>query len=413
MIGSGIFLLPAALAPYGLLSFAGWILTAGGSIFLALVIARLSHRTSRSGGVYIYAQDAFGDLTGFLIAWGYWAAYWISIPAIAIAFVGYLGVFIPGLDDQPQHQAMYALALIWVLTFINMRSLKGAGYTQLLMTALKLIPLAIIIVLGATNGDGANLPETNPKDVSMLGGLATTALLTMWAFSGLEAGTVPAGDVDEPQKTIPKAILLGTLTVAFVYIASTYAVMRLVPAEVLVNSKSPFSDAAISLGQWGPHFIAAGALISTAGALNGVIFITGQMPMALAIDRMAPKVLATRNASNAPYISLILGSILGSLLLLMNYNKGLIGMFVFLAMMSTLAVLVPLLFSALADMRYSWKTSKPWIAIAMIAALYSVFAILGSGIEVIGWGLVLFAVGVPVYYWIRKTNLQAKTTDTL
>ena len=118
MIGSGIFLLPALLAPYGLMSFAGWSLTAGGSICLALVIARLSSRTNRSGGVYIYAQDAFGNLPGFLVAWGYWVAYWIAIPAIAIAFVGYLGVFFPVLKTSIMGQALSALALIWGLTLI-------------------------------------------------------------------------------------------------------------------------------------------------------------------------------------------------------------------------------------------------------------------------------------------------------
>jgi len=402
MIGSGIFILPAALAPYGMMSFAGWILTAGGSILLALIIARLSARTSRSGGVYIYAQDAFGDLTGFQIAWGYWAAYWISIPAISIAFVGYLGVFFPGLNDQPLQQALCALALIWTLTAINMNSLKGAGFAQLLMTILKLIPLFIIIALGTTYGDAANLPEANPKEVSLWGGLAKTALLTMWAFSGLEAGTIPAGDVKDPRRTIPKAIFLGTLTVAIVYIGSTYAVMRLVPAEILAKSSSPFADAAVALGTWGPPFIAIGALISTAGSLNGVIFVTGQMPMALALDRMAPNIFGNRNSSGAPYLSLILGSTLGSVLLMMNYSKGLIGMFTFLAMMSTLAVLVPLLVSSLAEFKYSWSRARPWMAVALLAALYSLFAILGSGWAIVTWGLLLFAAGLPVYCWMKK-----------
>lgn len=402
MIGSGIFLLPSSLAPFGMMSFAGWLFTAGGSVLLALVIARLSARTNRSGGVYIYAQDAFGDLTGFLIAWGYWAAYWIAAPAIAIAFVGYLMVFFPDMQSSPVRQALSALALIWILTAINMRSLKSAGAAQIVMTLLKIIPLLLIIALGMVAGDNANLPEANPQNKNWVAGLATTALLTMWAFSGMEAGTVPAGNVKDPTRTIPRAIILGTLTVAFIYIASTYAVMRLVPAETLAGSTSPFSEAARGLGSWGPYLIAIGALIATAGSLNGIIFVTGQMPMALALEGMAPKIFLANDKTGAPVLSLIMGSVLASILLFMNYTKGLIEAFTFLAMMSTLAVLVPLLVSAAAELRHSWSHARFWAIIALLAALYSIFAILGSGLTVIAWGVVLLIAGIPFYVWLKR-----------
>lgn len=407
MIGSGVFILPSVLAPYGMMSFAGWILTASGSLALALVIARLSSRTTRTGGVYVYAQDAFGDLTGFLIAWGYWAAYWISIPAIAIAFVGYLAVFFPVLETSLTAQASTALALIWGLTLINIKGVKEAGFVQLLMTVLKLIPLIIIIAYGFSTGSNDNLPPVNPTNGTLLSVLASTAILTMWAFSGLEAGAIPAGDVENPERTIPRAIVVGTLTVTFVYIASTYAVMRLVPAEELINSVSPFADAAKSLGTWGPYLIALGAAIATAGALNGVVFIIGQMPMALAIDGLAPQGLARRNKNGAPHLAILLGSTLASLLLLMNYSKGLIGAFTFLAIMSTLSILVPLLVSAAAELKHSWANAKAWGAVALLSGLYSVFAILGSGLASIGWGLLLFAFGLPVYYQLKKQAASA------
>jgi len=402
MIGSGIFLLPSILAPFGMMSFAGWSLTTLGSIAIALVIARLSSRTKRSGGVYIYAQDSFGDLTGFLIAWGYWAAYCISIPAIAIAFVGYFAVFFPSVETSLRGQALTALALIWVLTFINMRSLKGTGFLQILMTLLKIIPLLLIIALGFIAGEQANLPQINPSQGSVISIMATTALLTMWAFSGLEAGTIPASNVKNPQKTIPRAIIIGTLSVAFIYIASTYAVMRLVPSEVLIGSTSPFAEAATALGSWGPPLIAIGAMIATAGSLNGVIFVAGQMPMALAIDGMAPKIFLQKDPAKPPQTSLILGSFLGSLLLAANNTKGLIDAFTFLAMMGTLSVLVPLLVSAAAEFLHSYKPAKFWAVIALLAGIYSLFAIFGSGLTVILWGLVLMLCGLPVYFWLKR-----------
>jgi len=406
MIGSGIFLLPTILAPYGLVSFGGWIITAGGSILLALVFARLAARTTKSGGVYVYARNAFGDVTGFLIAWGYWASYWIAIPAAAIAFVGYLSVFIPAIEGNSPVQASTALALIWLITLINIKGIGEASLMQLVMTSLKLVPLALIILLGLFTGDTANLPPFNPAGHGLLPALATTALLTMWAFSGMEAGTMPADDISNPERTIPRAIVTGTIVVAFVYITSTTAVMALVPTEILINSTSPFADAAKALGPWGPKFIAFGALISTAGALNGLVFIAGQMPMAVALDKLIPSIFGKKNKGGAPTFSLLLASSLGSLLLLANYSRGLVGTFTFLIMMSTLAFLTPLLSSALAEIKYSGKRAKVWTSIAFIALGYTLFAILGSGLEIIQWGIAWLLLGIPIYFVgrQRKTN---------
>jgi len=179
--------------------------------------------------------------------------------------------------------------------------------------------------------------------------------------------------------------------------------MRLVPPDVLLHSTSPFADAAKHLGSWGPYFIGLGVLISAAGALNGIIFITGQMPMALAIDGLAPKVFATRGQQGSPYLSLLLGSVLGSLLLLTNYTKGLVGAYTFLVMMGTLCVLVPMLVCVLADMKYSWRSERIWLLVALLAALYSVFAILGSGLEVLVWGTLMFLLGLPIYFLIKRS----------
>lgn len=409
MIGSGIFLLPSVMAPYGLMGFSGWVLTAAGSILLALVMSRLALRTTRSGGPYIYAREAFGDLTGFLVIWGYWASYWIAIPTVAIAFIGYLTVFFPALSGAPIAQAGVALGLIWLLGLVSLRGVREASLVQLAMTVLKLLPILAIIGFGAVAGHVENLPELNPSGAPFISVLATTALLTMWAFSGLECATIPAGDVRDPQKTIPRATMVGTITVAVVYIASTAAVMLLVPASDLASSTSPFADAARGLGPWAPKAIAIGALISTAGCLNGLIFIAGQLPMAVAIDKLAPRAFAKRNAGGAPQFSLLVSLVLASALLLANFSGGLIETFQFLLMMSTVTMLAPLLVSALAELRHSWASARSWAIIAILASLYSAFAIYGSGLEVMFWGVVLLLVGLPIYYLGRQ---RAATKST-
>lgn len=414
MIGSGVFMLPTVLAPYGMLSFGGWMISAGGSIMVALVLGRLAGRTSHPGGIYTYSRETFGDLVGFLVAWGYWVGIWIGIPAIAIAFVGYLTVFVPALEGNSTYQIFAALALIWGLTFISLKGAKEMSLVQLLMTILKLLPLLAIIGLGAVAGQVANLPEINPSGGALLPVLSTTVVLTLWAFAGMECGTIPAGDVRNPTKTIPRATVIGTITVAIVYVTGTAAVMMLVPAEELANSTSPFADAARGLGTWGPPMIALGAIISTAGSVNGNIFICGQMPMSVAIDGLAPKVFARLNPNGAPQISLIVGSTLASVLVIANYSRGLVDAFTFLIMVSTLTLLVPYFVAALAELRHSLKNGGAWAVVALVAAVYSLFAMWGAsqdagGMEVIGWGGGMMLLGLPVYVFGRQRKKKVSS----
>lgn len=409
MIGSGVFLLPSVLAPYGLLSFGGWLLTGAGSILIALTLARLAARTTRTGGPYAYVHDAFGDLIGFANVWGYWTTYWSGIAAVAIAFVGYLTIFIPALNGNPFGQASCALGLIWILTLVNIRGLKESSIVQIALTVLKIAPLLLIVALGVVAGRLENLPSFNPQNAPPLPAIAATALLTMWAFVGLESGAIPAGSCKDAARVIPRALIFGTLAVTAIYLAATAAVMLLVPADVLATSTSPFADAARALGDWGPPMIAAGALIATAGTANGLIFCSGQLPMAAAIDKLAPRILSVTDRGGAPYVSLLLSSAVTSILLVANYSRGLVGAFTFLIMLSTLGTLVPYLLSALAEFRYSWRSARGWAGVALLAVAYSIFAILGSGLEPLVWGAVLFASGVPIYFLVRQKTADAVT----
>ena len=404
MIGSGVFLLPSVLAPYGSISFLGWLLTSAGAIVIALVLGRLSSRTERSGGFYVYTQEAFGNLPGFLIGWGYWLALVFAVTAIAVAFSGYLGSVIPALGASSLRQALVAAALIWTLTAINIRSVGSGASFQLVTTLLKLVPLVIVIVLGVLFGESSNIPPFNPQDLSPMKALATTALLTMWAFVGIEASVVAADDVIDPKRTIPRAVIAGTITVTIVYIASTAAVMMLVPVEVLAESTAPFVDAASKLGAIGGPLIAFGALVSTAGSTNGNILLAGQMPMAIALDGLAPRALAKRSAGGAPVFALVLSSILSTALLTLNYTSGLLAAFTFLIEMSTLCTLLPYAVSAMAELKVSWKNAKAWAVLALLAVIYSVFAMAGSGLDVILWGLVMLLAGLPVFYLNRRNR---------
>ncbi|NOX81473.1 MAG: amino acid permease, partial [Alphaproteobacteria bacterium] len=234
--------------------------------------------------------------------------------------------------------------------------------------------------------------------------LATTALLTMWAFIGIEAGVVPAADVIDARRTIPRAIIAGTLSVAVLYIAATAAVMMLVPVEILAQSEAPFADAALALGAFGGPLIAIGALVSTAGSLNGNILLSGQMPMAVARDGLAPKILAKKNTGHAPIVALVVSSTLATLLLIFNYSDGLVSAFVFLISMSTLATLMPYAVSALAELRHSMKSARAWAVIAIVALVYAIVAMAGAGLKPLLWGVLLLAAGLPVFYWTKQSR---------
>lgn len=408
MIGSGIFALPASMAKLGLISFVGWVFTAIGAMLLGFVFARLASRTDRSGGVYIYAHDAFGDLSGFISGWAYWCGYWISIPTLATAFVGYLLAFTPGLAESIPFKLGSALALMWILIGINMISLKATGRLQLITMLLKIIPLIVIIIAGFAIGDNQNLPPNNPQGISFMSALAASAIAAMWAFSGIEAGATPAGNIENPKRTVPRAIFFAIISVAIIYIAAMFAVMRLVPYETLVESEKPFYDAAQFLGPSGSYLIATGAMVAIAGSLNGIILVTGQMPMAMAVDKFAPAIFAQGQGSGTPRASLLLCGILGSLLLIMNFSKGnLLQVFDKLLLMSMFMYLLPLFISCLAEMEHSLNAKNGGAVLAFLAAGYSAFTINGAGAASMMWGGVLLFIGLFVYMIMKFTRRRA------
>ena len=269
MIGSGVFMLPATLAPYGGYSLVGWLVSAAGALLLAGVFYRLARRSPRAGGPYAYSREAFGDCIGFLVAWVYWFSSIGGNAAIAVAFASYLSTFVPAVGASPLLGALAALAAIWTATFVNMAGVRSAGIVQVTTTVLKIAPLLALALFGLAHfnprllapGNDAGSPW-NAIDVSM------TA--TLFAFVGVECATIPAGHVRDPEKTIPRATMLGTLIAALVYVACTTVVLGMLPAQVLAKSQAPFAEVGRLLwGGWASWLIAGAAAVSCFGALNG------------------------------------------------------------------------------------------------------------------------------------------------
>jgi len=411
MIGSGVFLLPASLASAaGPISIVAWLVTGLGALALALVFANLGRAFPRTGGPYAYARRAFGDFVGFQTAWGYWIAVWAGNAAIAVAFVGYLAVFWPALAAQNLLAALVAIATIWLLTVANILGVRSGGMIQLVTTVLKFIPLVVIGIVGLFSFNTANFTPFAPNGA--WNGINAGAALTLWAFIGLESATIPAEEVHDPERTIPRATIIGTVAATLIYLLTTVAIMGIIPTAALAQSSSPFADAAgIIFGSvWATRAIALIAMISAFGCLNGWILLQGRVPFAAAQDGLFPRQFAQLHPRwQTPVFGLVVSSVLISILMLMNYSQTLVEQFNFVILLATLTTLVPYAYAAAAEMylfvsereRFSGPNLARDLVIAVLAFAYAIYAIVGAGTDVIAKGFILLMLGVPVYVYLK------------
>ena len=439
MIGSGIFLLPSALAHYGALSIVSWLLTTAGALCLAWVFSDLSKKIPKTGGPYAYSRSAFGEFIGFFVAYNYWIAVWVANAAVSVAFVGYLGALWPVLNEKatnfnPWFSFLVKAGFIWLLTFINILGVRRAGIMQIFMSLFKVLPLLLIGIFGLLQFHPSYLSFPTVNDHSTFLHISTAATLTFWAFLGLEAATVPAEDANR-SGDVSRATLTGVLLSASLYILSTVAIMGLIPAAQLGSSQAPFSDAAnILFGHHASIFIAICAMIACLGTMNAQTLLSGQIPFAAARDQLFPKTFAKRNRHNSPVAALILSAICANLLLLLTLNDHLVKQFTTIVLLSTLGYLITYFVTAMADivlqksvplsettqtnleteLAGSAAAETQTIAksprrrrtfIALIAGTYAFWAICGSGQQIVFFGSLLLFSSFPVYAWL-KWNLK-------
>jgi len=415
VIGAGIFLLPSSLAGYGSISILGWLFTATGALILAKIFSNFSKIiVNKSGGPYTYSKAGFGDFIGFLVAWGYWISCWISNAGLALAIVGALSVFVPALNTDPILKVGVGLGMIWFFTWINSRGIKTAGKVQVVTTVLKLLPLAFVILVGIFFFDIDNFPAFNLTGESNFVTIPVVAALTLYAFIGIESGTIPAENVKNPEKTIPRATMLGTIIVVLVYILSTIILFGILPVDVLAKSPAPFAEAAeIIGGKYAGYFVAAGAAISAIGCLNGWILMTAQLPMAVAKDNMFPRIFKKENKNGAPIFGIVIGSLLTTIVLLLNISDGLVEQFTFIVNLTVLACLVPYLFVSasyiiiLIEKETHMNSFLKTFLLGSLGFAYSLWAIFGSGSETVFYGFLLLLAGIP-FYVLMQWNKHKK-----
>ncbi|NNF16543.1 MAG: amino acid permease [Gammaproteobacteria bacterium] len=418
-IGSAIFMMPALLVTYGGLGLISWAAAAVGALFIAMMLGNLSRRVTNAGGPYAYARAGFGDFAGFLIAWGFWIALWTACVAITIAFTGYLGALIPAIAASPLLTIIAGLALIWLFVGVNIAGVRESGIVGLVTTVLKLIPLVIIGTIGLLFVNTETLPPMNPGTANSAYLFASAFALTFWTFVGIEAVTVPAENVIDPDKTIPRALIIGTLTIAVVYLLVAFAVMGMIPADQLMASSAPLADAGVRIaGRWGGTVVSVGALVSMIGAFNITLLAAGQTAMAAARDGVFPLIFQRMTKRDTPGASFVIIGILASMMLVMNQTKGLVGAYTFILLISTLTVVIPYAFSAMAglllgihDDKISAARKKREAFVSIVAFAICMWVIASSGEEAVYWTFLLLMAGVPVYVIVtRNARLSARMT---
>jgi basic amino acid/polyamine antiporter, APA family len=417
MVGSGFYLSPSAMAPYGILAILSWVVMGAGAICLGLTFARLSRLVPATGGPYAYSRMGFGDFAGFLVAWGYWISIWASLPAIAIAFTGSFVKFAPVFQGSRTAAVVITLAAIWLVVLTNLRGVKEAGLFAEVTTYSKLVPFAAISVVGLFFIRPENLSQFNPSGESLLASSAALAPLTMFAYLGLESATVPAGDVLAPERTIPRSTIIGVSLAALLYVLGTTVVLGVVPREELVKSAAPFADAArLMWGSWAAGVVGIAVMISSLGALNGWTLLMGQVPMAAARDQLFPPLFANISRNGVPAAGIVVSAALATVLVLIQAAgaSGFAAFYSLVVNLATMTAVVPYVFCSLAVGLVAAQAKGGGRVLRVtpveaIAFVFSVFTIYGCGPSAVLYGFILLILGIPVYVWQRREHSKLAT----
>lgn len=413
MIGVGIFVMPSLLAPYGSLSLIGWFLTLGGALLIALVFSKLSSILPSAGGPYAYARSGFGDFIGFQSAWTYWISLWVGSTATIVSTLGYMSIIWPKISTDPMFSFSAGLSVIWGLTLVNLVSITFAGRFQIIITILKLLPLAVLFLFAVPHVNMDHFSVFNPSEKPPMMALMEVGILTMWGFIGLESATIPADHVENPKKTIPRATIWGVLIVGIIYISVSALVIGLVPNDVLQKTPASFALAAERIfGDGGALFVAYAAVLGAIGSLNGWFLLQAQVPLAAAQDGLFPQKFQRTVGKGTPVFGLLMTAVLMSALLFMNYNKTLIQTFNFMVTLATLSILITYLFSVLSQLllfleqpeKFRKRDLAKALALTIPATGYILLAMLGSGAEIMMWGSFLFFASAPVYVLVKWQN---------
>ena len=414
MIGSGVFMLPATLAEVSgpISTIIAWILTTIGSILIALSFANLGSKYPSTGGAYQYTKEAFGEFAGFLSAWLYWNGSWIGNAAIIVALASYSSAIIPALNN-PTVSIIFTSSILWIFTFLNIVGVKKAGKIQSFVTVFKIGFFALFIIVAFLNFDSSNILPLIP-DGKGLNTIPLAATSTLWAFVGLESATVTAGEISNPEKNVKKSTIYGIMIASIIYILISVASMGAMSNNELALSSAPLTEILTnSLGATIGKPLALSVVICILGTTIGWLLSTARVAYAAGEDGVFPKAFGKLSQKyGTPVNSLVIGSILVNILLIMNYQKSMVSAFTFITILATLTFLPVYLLTAAAEMMLLFKDERKLTLsvfikksfVPLLAFIYALWTIYGSGAETVMWGFILMLIGIPFYIYNYHKN---------
>jgi APA family basic amino acid/polyamine antiporter len=398
MIGSGIFMLPASLAPYGANAIAGWIVSGLGAVALAYSLGRLA-RAGGGCGIQSYIEEAFGPVIAFLATFAYWISSWAALAAVSLAGAAAIGRLVAALSSDTAI-AFLAVAILMLFQATNVLGARSTGLLAVLAAVLKMVPLAaVLIVFFQVELGGETMAALAPMPLT-LDNIAAASAITLFALLGFENAAAPVDKVKDPRRNIPLALVAGTIFVALLYLLVSTAILLLLPVDVASGSDSPFADAiGRGWGEAGIILAAVGIAVSAAGYVNANVLVTGELGYSMALRRELPAVFARTVGNNTPVNAQLLGTGLSSALILANMSKSTADLFTFVALLTASATLWLYLASSLAAL----KQRPGGLALAAVLAGlgFTLFAFYGSGWEANLWSLALLASGALVYALMR------------
>lgn len=412
MIGSGVFTAPQSLAATSnpTSSIIAWIITSVGSLFLALVFAKLGSLYPRSGGPIVYSRLAYGEFAAFLIAWTFWIGMWVGNAAIITAVVRYLTIFFPVLGTNGLLAFIVSSSILWLFTLINLKGVKEAGFVGIVTTVAKISVLIVVIIVAFWGFSFDNFHTVSSPKLSGFGSIPVAVAITLWSYIGLESASVTGGEIKNPARNIRLSTILGFSITAIIYILISFAAMGAMPQSELANSTAPMSDIInrITGGTWGGWFMALGVIVAAGGATSGWILTTARSSFAAGEEKLFPSFFArVHKRFSTPSVSLIISGVLANVLLSLNYVLSLTDAFNFMILLATLAFLPAYSFSAAAQILLTNTEEKSWqrllkaSIIPILAFIYCVYTTYAAGAEVAMYTFILMLLGVPVFVVMR------------
>jgi putrescine:ornithine antiporter len=408
MMGSGIIMLPTNMAQVGAISLLSWIVTALGSMAIAYGFAQAGLFNQRPGGMSAYAEDAYGKSGYFLVFFLYFLSLAIGNVAIAISAVGYLASFIPWLSSAPIATCIGVIALLWLTTVANFGGPSITGRIGSATVWGVILPVGLLSLIGWFWFKPEIFSAAwNPKGLSVLEGMGSSISLTLWAFLGMESAAQNSAAVENPKRDVPLACMFGTLGAAIIYILSTTVIQGIVPNSELAKSTGPFGTAYAHMFNPTVGSIIMGlAVVACLGSLLGWQFTIATTGKAAADERMFPSFFSKVNRLGAPITGMIVLGIVQSLLALSTISPSLSQQFSALVNLAVVTNVVPYVISLSALMMMMQKADvTPFqyrrnVAVALVAMLYSVYAIYASGKDAVLGGMLVTALSFVIWGFI-------------